>query len=280
MSRFPDLILRGDRASQPLATAVTEGTLYFVTDESLIERSTGAAWESYSAAVGAGDVIGPAGAIDDRIVTFDGVTGKLVQDGGKTIATVLSDAAAAATADAAAQIAAVFPIDLTTDVTGLLPSANIAAFRGLLDYKFVRKSADTTRTATITATDDPHLTFAIAANEIWIIDYHLITDGPVAGDLRFVLSVPAGATGFLGGLRANGSGTTTTEAAVWSVANDFGPRAHGTVAAGTLTQAQLRAMVVNGGTAGNVVLQWAQFVSDAGNTRLSTNSYLEARRVL
>jgi hypothetical protein len=34
---------------------------------------------------GTGDVVGPASAVDDRIATFDGTTGKLIQDGGKTI---------------------------------------------------------------------------------------------------------------------------------------------------------------------------------------------------
>lgn len=59
---------------------------------------------------GSGDVVGPAGAVNLRIAVFDGVTGKLIKDGGKTIAVVLSDAAtAAAAADAvvtAAYIAA------------------------------------------------------------------------------------------------------------------------------------------------------------------------------
>jgi hypothetical protein len=35
---------------------------------------------------GTGDVVGPASAVDDRIATYDGTTGKLIQDGGKTIA--------------------------------------------------------------------------------------------------------------------------------------------------------------------------------------------------
>lgn len=37
-----------------------------------------------------GDVVGPASSVDDRIVTFDGVTGKLIQDGGSTVSQVLS----------------------------------------------------------------------------------------------------------------------------------------------------------------------------------------------
>lgn len=52
MSIFSEAIQRGDRASQPAAGDVIVGTLYFVTDEGIIERSTGVAWESYS---GAGD---------------------------------------------------------------------------------------------------------------------------------------------------------------------------------------------------------------------------------
>lgn len=51
MSRWSDLIQRGTRASQPLATAVPIGTLYGVTDEvGVIERSSGSAWQSYGAA--------------------------------------------------------------------------------------------------------------------------------------------------------------------------------------------------------------------------------------
>lgn len=39
---------------------------------------------------GSGDVVGPASAVDDNIATFDGTTGKLIQDGGATIASVRS----------------------------------------------------------------------------------------------------------------------------------------------------------------------------------------------
>ncbi len=42
--------------------------------------------------VGAGDVVGPASAVDDRIATFDSTTGKLIQDGGSTVANVLDRA--------------------------------------------------------------------------------------------------------------------------------------------------------------------------------------------
>lgn len=41
-------------------------------------------------AAGSGDVVGPAAAVDSRIAAFDGVTGKLLKDGGNTIAGVLA----------------------------------------------------------------------------------------------------------------------------------------------------------------------------------------------
>lgn len=41
---------------------------------------------TYTTPSGSGDVVGPASAVDDRIATFDTTTGKLIQDGGKTIA--------------------------------------------------------------------------------------------------------------------------------------------------------------------------------------------------
>jgi hypothetical protein len=63
---------------------------------------------------GGGDVDGPASSVDDRIATFDGITGKLLQDSGDTIADVVADAVTAATA-------AILPIDLAADVTGDLP---------------------------------------------------------------------------------------------------------------------------------------------------------------
>lgn len=43
-----EVILRDTRANQPAANTVPVGTLYYVTDESVTERSDGATWEDYS----------------------------------------------------------------------------------------------------------------------------------------------------------------------------------------------------------------------------------------
>lgn len=45
---------------------------------------------------GSGDVTGPSGATADNIAVFDGVTGKLIKDGGSNIASVIAAATAAA----------------------------------------------------------------------------------------------------------------------------------------------------------------------------------------
>jgi len=46
---------------------------------------------------GSGDVVGPSGAVADRIAVFDGATGKLIKDGGLAIANLYFDSVTAAT---------------------------------------------------------------------------------------------------------------------------------------------------------------------------------------
>ena len=51
---------------------------------------------SESGGSGTGDVVGPASSTDDNIATFDGTTGKLIQDGGTSIANLATEAEVAA----------------------------------------------------------------------------------------------------------------------------------------------------------------------------------------
>lgn len=61
---------------------------------------------------GGGDVVGPASAVDDRIATFDGTTGKLIQDGGKTIADLRAPAVQSVTSSGT--VTPTFSDDLVT----------------------------------------------------------------------------------------------------------------------------------------------------------------------
>lgn len=54
MALLGDVHLRGTRAAQPLATTKPDGTLYFVTDEGVTERSNGSAWQSFSGSASTG----------------------------------------------------------------------------------------------------------------------------------------------------------------------------------------------------------------------------------
>ncbi len=79
------VILRGDRASQPAANTVPIGSIYFVTDEGLLERSDGATWETYSGANAitelTGDVTaGPGSGSEVATIPNDTVTYAKMQD--------------------------------------------------------------------------------------------------------------------------------------------------------------------------------------------------------
>lgn len=112
------IIRRDTRANQPLASDVLHGTIYYVTDESVTERSNGLIWEDMSDAGGGGvtdhaaltglgvddhtqyhnnargdarysvlahthsgmgDVVGPASATANAVALYDGTTGKLLK---------------------------------------------------------------------------------------------------------------------------------------------------------------------------------------------------------
>lgn len=66
------------------------GTSGTIADKAWIEDAILDPIDAALTASGAGDVVGPASSVDDRIATFDGATGKLIQDGGQTIAQVIA----------------------------------------------------------------------------------------------------------------------------------------------------------------------------------------------
>lgn len=75
MTTAEDIIVGGASGTPTRLAKGADGTVLTVVAGSL----------AYATPSGGGDVVGPASAVDDRIATFDGVTGKLLQDGGKVV---------------------------------------------------------------------------------------------------------------------------------------------------------------------------------------------------
>jgi hypothetical protein len=74
LTTFPALSL-------PVANTLdTLSALTATASQSIRVNSGGTAWEAYTPSTGSGDVVGPASAVSGNIATFDGTTGKLIQD--------------------------------------------------------------------------------------------------------------------------------------------------------------------------------------------------------
>lgn len=98
MAVLSSVIQRGTRAAQPAASAVSTGTLYFVTDEGLVERSSGSAWQTFSGS-GSGTVTTTGTPASGNLAKFSGATsivnGDLSGDvttSGTLAATIANDA--------------------------------------------------------------------------------------------------------------------------------------------------------------------------------------------
>ncbi|WP_369913863.1 DUF2793 domain-containing protein [Xanthomonas sp. NCPPB 3005] len=79
----------------------------------------GTAYVAVGGGGGSGDVVGPAGATADRIAVFDGTTGKLIKDGGKTIASLRAPAIQSVTS--AATVTPTFLNDLVKITAQAVP---------------------------------------------------------------------------------------------------------------------------------------------------------------
>lgn len=136
----------------------------------------------------------------------------------------------------------------------------------------IKKSADETVNNTIVLQNDDQLTFAIWANETWIWEILVDYTSPVAQDIRFALTAPAGATCVYSAMDFDEgtAGVANTPCATAIVM---------TTDSATDESALISFSVVNGGTAGSITLQWAQGVAAAVNTTVHNGSYLHAYRV-
>lgn len=158
-----------------------------------------------------------------------------------------------------------------------------------------RKTADTPRAATTTASADPHLQFEVVANGVYRWHGWIKYDGPTAADLNLDFSAPAGSFGewmalgvghspVIGASAAPAFLTDTPDARGYLTrfeTNDVtSARSYGCLGTGgvPLTM-QLNGTLRVGASAGTFSLDWAQFVSNATAVTLYTDSWLSMLRV-
>lgn len=138
----------------------------------------------------------------------------------------------------------------------------------------VRKTADETVNNSVTLQNDDALLLALAANETWYFIAVLSQIGNNTADFKFAFTVPTGATlnwGCVGKINTAGTAGPCDSITTSGTADDN----DGATDARRVT---LRGVVVNGGTAGNLQLQWAQSTATVVDTKVLTNSYLEAHK--
>ncbi len=135
------------------------------------------------------------------------------------------------------------------------------------DIQRIRKTADGDPVNDSTAlVNDPELLFAVGANEGWAFRLYLFGNSGATPDTKVAWAIPSGASGFW-----HFEETSATTSALTS-----GLRMSG---AGADSLGSFWGILVNGATAGNLQLQWAQWVADSSDTKILTNSCIIATRI-
>ncbi len=160
---------------------------------------------------------------------------------------------------------------LTTNGSGTLSWATTGITR------YVLKSADESVANSTTLQDDDNLLFSIGANEVWEVDFMIRVTG-VNGRLKFALALPASATMWV---TARGDNDDSNDDYLEMLTSGTGYTFSTTNFdySDTGTMVELRGIVTNSSTAGNVVLRWCQASSNATATIVKAGSYLKVTRV-
>lgn len=157
----------------------------------------------------------------------------------------------------------------------------------------VRKTADTSRSATTSRTADPHLAFDAVASAVYTFFGWIKYDGDNAADISLQLTVPSGA---LGEVMPLGTGNTVVSstsgpALTTNTASSQGymvrtetldvntARTYGALSTSTQLGILFTGTVRMSTTAGTVSVDWAQAASSATATTVYTDGWLQFQRI-
>lgn len=152
---------------------------------------------------------------------------------------------------------------------------------GVGQSRVALKSADTSRSNTVTATDDPHLTLSVVANATYVLDGWLKYFADPTPDFKMTFSTPTGTLGEWHALGAgsNTAGQTTVGYSIRTEANDVNQERNYYGTSDSNVGLQLKGTFRVAGTAGSIAVQWAQGSSSATATTVFTDSWIRLQRV-
>jgi hypothetical protein len=136
-------------------------------------------------------------------------------------------------------------------------------------HLIARKPSDES-VANATLQDDDHLILPLAANAAWEFRLQLAVVSTAAADFKIAFNAPTGATLYCSFVWANTTGTATH----FDLSSTTFPTGSASLyVPATTIGLQVPGTIVNGSTAGNLTLQWAQ-VATSGTTFVKANSAL------
>lgn len=157
-------------------------------------------------------------------------------------------------------------------------AADLAAAQPLIAYK----TASTDRSSTVTFTDDPELTFALAANAVYIVEFFMFYAGNT-GLMQTKWTVPSGSSG---NRSAMGPGSAAVDANSNNISMRSGVHAYATAVlygnrgTGSLNQSiAVETALVTTLTSGTCAISWTQGTSNAAATRMGAGSWARALRI-
>lgn len=142
----------------------------------------------------------------------------------------------------------------------------------------VYKTADTTYNNVGTLADDPHLSLAVAASGVYIVEAYLTYESATTADLLLGWSAPSGSSLVWspGGLGFNA--TASTSATGRGRLNLAQSTILGGVGAGTIVEARPIGQLTVGGTAGTLKARMAQSTAEVSDT-IIRSSWLRLSKI-
>jgi hypothetical protein len=162
-----------------------------------------------------------------------------------------------------------------------------------MQSQVARKTADTSITASTTPVADPHITFSVEANAVYVWTGWVKYDGATGGDVLLSFNAPSGAlgewTGHGAGITVIGAASTPTLETdtvrtngymIRTESNDVTQsRSFGALGVGNALTVDIKGTLRVSSTAGTFALTWAQNASSATATTLYTDSYISLQRI-